>query len=93
MFLFNSEVRNRLSADEIAAAAGKQVAETPSPTFGEYDAINDLTLLPQASLRFDAQTHTHTHKMRGGYKPPTLFNYAVKFYPNALVMLRSREAA
>lgn len=37
--------------------------------------------------------HTHTQKMRWGYKPPTLFNYAVKFYPNALVMLRSRKAA
>lgn len=31
--------------------------------------------------------------MRRGYKPPTLVNYAVKFYPDALVMLWSREAA
>lgn len=75
----------------------KQVPARLSSTFGEGVAINDLTLLPQASLRFDAHTdahtHAHTRKMRRGYKPPTLFNYAVKFYPNALVMPWSREAA
>lgn len=31
--------------------------------------------------------------MRWGYKPPSVFNYAVKFYPNALVMLWRRKAA
>lgn len=57
---------------------------------GRVFVANDLTLLPQAALHFDAQTHTR--KMRWGYKPPTLFNYAVMFYPNVLVMLWSREA-
>lgn len=95
MFLFNSEAWKWLIVDEIAADGKTAVkTDTGKAVVNIWGSATQLMTCLSFHKRHCALMHKHTHThTRWGYKPPTVFNYVVKFYPNALVMLWRRKAA
>lgn len=101
MFLFNSAARKQPIVDETAAEKDTRENRYQQRCHRHLGRVSQLmtwlSFHKHHCALMPTNTHTYTHtparKMRRGYKPPKRFNYAVKFYPNALVMLWSGEAA